>query len=562
MKKSFNSITFLILIVLCGFSANLYSQNNLPEATIKSVDSVFSFVNRAGSPGCAIAIIMDGKIVFEKGYGYANLENNVPISPMTLFNLASVSKQFSAFSILLLAEQGKLSIDDDIRKYIPEFTDLTHKITIRQLIHHTSGLRDYEELLMMKGLDPKDYIGQEDMLKIMLNQQDLNNPPGERFLYSNTNYTLLAEIVKRVSGKDYPIFAKENIFDPLKMNSTIVRNNLELVIKDKAESYHPEGKDNFRVSLSNNACYGQGNIFSNVEDLTKWINNYHDIKVGSRKIIDQMIETGILNNGKKINYAFGLTVNDFHGIKEISHTGGRAGYRTVLAFYPEQKFGVIILSNLSFVVPANLARRVSHIFLNKFYAPEKPKTQLGKEIFTQIENINKYTGNYESAPRMIMKVSMSGDTLYANLLSMPKFQLFAESKDVFFNNSMNIRFKFSEFQNGKFLKISIAQEDDENEWKRKESYDSSKTQLSDFGGEYYSDELKTFYYIRAESGKLIIRHNGFNDNKLRPVYKDEFAGSKEYFDNIRFIRDEKNHVNGFFLFSGRAWYVRFVKINN
>jgi hypothetical protein len=345
------------------------------------------------------------------------------------------------------------------------------------------------------------------------------------------------------------------------MNSTIIRNNLELVIKDKAESYHPEGKDTFRISLSNNACYGQGNIFSNVEDLVKWMNNYHEIKIGSRKIIEQMTEKGILNSGKKINYAFGLTVNEFRGIKDITHTGGRAGYRTVFSFYPDQKLGVIILSNLSVVIPNNLARRVSHIFLNKFYTPFQPKAPLGVELITRMDDIDKYTGNYELFSGAIMRITRSQDTIYVRNLNMPKFPLFFGSEANFFNNKMNIKFKFLDFQNGKFQKISITQEDEENDWKRKEDYDSTKTILSDFSGEYYSDELKTFYYIRADSGKLIIRHNGFNDNKLKPVFKDEFAGSKEYFDIIRFIRDEKGRVNGFFLFSGRAWYVRFVKVN-
>jgi CubicO group peptidase (beta-lactamase class C family) len=343
------------------------SCSNPPEAESflnPEIDALFSEWNSQGSPGCALAVIQNGEIIYKKGYGMADLEHNIPIQPSTVFYCGSVSKQFVTLSILLLEEQGKLNLDDDIRKYFTDFPDYGDTITIRNLIHHTSGIRDYLTLWDLTGRDYLDHISKHEVYELIKRQKELNFVPGDRYLYSNSCYFMLAELVKMISGETLKDFAAKNIFEPLEMTNSHFHDNYRHLIPNRAFSYAPDGA-NYSNLIMRFDQVGSGGLYSSVEDLFLWDQNFYHNKLGkgSQSLIDKMHEEGTLNSGASAGYAFALVNGNYRGLRTVSHTGSLAGYRAVLTRFPDEHFSVIILSNLASFNPAGKAEEVAEIYL-------------------------------------------------------------------------------------------------------------------------------------------------------------------------------------------------------
>src|SRR5579859_2291679 len=322
MRSRLVVLTLLLVVA----SQGVPGQNAPPadENLPKRVDELFQKMDTPSSPGCALSVIKDGRIVYEHGYGMADLDHDVPITPTTIFHVASMSKQFTAASILLLAQEGKLSLDDPVRKYIPELPDFGTPITIRQLIHHTSGLRDQWDLLGLAGWRYSlDLITDDDVLSVISRQKDLNFAPGTKHLYSNTGYTLLAQIVKRVSGESFREFTTARFFAPLGMKSTHFRDDHAEIVKHMAYGYEP-AKDTFRISLTNFDTVGATSLLTTVEDLALWDENFYHPKVGGQALIDRLLERGKLNNGEQLDYASGLVVGTYRGLRTVDHGGADA----------------------------------------------------------------------------------------------------------------------------------------------------------------------------------------------------------------------------------------------
>ncbi|MEQ1923657.1 MAG: serine hydrolase domain-containing protein, partial [Pyrinomonadaceae bacterium] len=307
MKKKITLIA--IIFITCS---SVFSQT-------EQVENLFEPWNKTNSPGVAVSIVKGGKVIYQKGFGVAVLENNVPITPKTIFQSASVSKQFTAFAILLLAQQGKLKLEDDVRKHLSEVPDFGKTITIRHLLNHTSGLRDQAELAAVAGVRLDDVLTQVQVLKIVQGQKELNFNPGEEMVYCNTGYTLLAEIVAKVSGKSFRQFTEENIFKPLEMNNTHFHDDYVMVVPYRASSYFQIGADRFIYLSSSNSHVGATNLMTTAEDFAKWLNNFESGKVGGKELIAQMRETGYLNNGNKTDYGAGFDLETYRGLKTISH---------------------------------------------------------------------------------------------------------------------------------------------------------------------------------------------------------------------------------------------------
>lgn len=354
MNISGNRILKLCLLLsfigLCG--AALYGQTN--DNTIdKQIDSLFSGYNQA-TPGAAVAVVRDGKIIFKKGYGAANLEYDLPVTPKTVFHVASISKQFTAFSIYLLEKQGKISLEDDIRKYVPEVPDFGKTVRIKHLLAHTSGIRDQWALLTLAGWRMDDIITTEHILKILSRQKELNFEPGSTFSYSNSGYTLLAEAVKRVSGKTFAEYTKENIFAPLGMSDTQFYDDFNKIVKNRAYSYEKENGAYKKKNL-NYSNVGATSLLTTVEDLSKWALNFENPVVGDAELIRRFNEPSLLNNGQPVLYAVINGENSYHakgqftrnyrGVDLLNHGGHDAGFRTFLLRFPAKKLSIIALSN-------------------------------------------------------------------------------------------------------------------------------------------------------------------------------------------------------------------------
>jgi CubicO group peptidase (beta-lactamase class C family) len=352
------------------------------------VDEVFADFTKAGSPGCAVAIYRNGRIIYTKGYGLANIEEDVALTPESVFDIGSTSKQFTATSILLLEKQGKLSVNDDVRKYIPELPDYGSKIAILHLLNHTSGLRDYLMLMDLAGINTDSVTTDEDALQIIARQKALNFAPGSEWLYSNTGYFLLSIIVKRVSGKTLREFAAENIFSPLGMTHTQYRDDHTALIPERAMAYDAkERKDGYALDLSYFEQTGDGAVHTSVEDLLKWDENFYSGQVGGKDFLAELQEPGKLNSGKVLDYAKGLHIADYRGLHTVSHGGSWGGYRAELLRFPEQHFSVACLCNRGDANPSRRAVQVADIYLGSMMKPKEEKKAAEREAGEKKETI-------------------------------------------------------------------------------------------------------------------------------------------------------------------------------
>jgi CubicO group peptidase (beta-lactamase class C family) len=373
------------------------------DRTAAAVDEVFSDFTKGGSPGCAVAVYRNGKIIYSRGYGLANLEEDVPILPNSVFDIGSTSKQFTAASILLLEKQGKLSVNDDVRKYIPELPAYGQKITILHLLNHTSGLRDYLTLMDLAGIHTDSVTTDEDALQIVARQKALNFSPGSDWLYSNTGFFLLSIIVKRVSGETLREFAAENIFNPLGMTHTQYRDDHTALIANRAMAYDPkEQKDDYTLDVSYFEQTGDGAVHTSVEDLLKWDENFYSGQVGGKDFLAEIQEPGKLNSGKVLEYAKGLFIADYRGLHTVSHGGAWGGYRAELLRFPEQHFSVACLCNRGDANTSRRAHQVADIYLGSMMKSKEEKKAAErerpekKEIPRTREQLQIYTGDYWS----------------------------------------------------------------------------------------------------------------------------------------------------------------------
>jgi CubicO group peptidase (beta-lactamase class C family) len=366
------------------------------------VDALFSDWDQADAPGAALAVIQNGEVVYKRGYGMANLEYAVPITPTTIFHAASLSKQFTSFAINLLALEGKLSLDDELHTYFPDFGDFGSPITLRNLRHHTSGLRDQWDLLQLAGWRMEDVITEQDILDLARKQQDLNFDPGSEYLYCNTAYTLLAVIVKRVSGMTFREFTQDRIFTPLGMTNTHFHDDHRTIVPNRAYSYAPrEVGEGFENSILSFANVGTTSLFTSVEDLARWDQNSYDARVGGVEAGALLHERFMLNDGTTIGYAAGLMIGEYRGLKTVGHSGADAGYRAHIVRFPEERFTVIILANRGDANPGALSYKIADLYLadRLGVAPLEPPAQPAaskNEKQIDPEQLAEYTGDFFS----------------------------------------------------------------------------------------------------------------------------------------------------------------------
>lgn len=334
----------------------------IATVTPAAVDAIFATWDKPTSPGCALAVIHDGRIIYERGYGSADLEHDIPITPATVFYVGSDSKQFAAAAIALLAQRGTLSLDDAVRTIVPELPDYAAKITVRQLIHHTSGLRDYLELRALAGEPVDAPFNDEDVLGIITRQRELNFEPGTQHLYSNSGYFLLSVIVKRKTGKTLREFTAENIFQPLGMTTAQFRDDHTALVKHRAQGYMGRPGAS-RLSNPMFDAVGAGGVFMTVRDFLPWDQNFYVPKVGDAALIAQLQTPGKLNDGTPLVYAFGLTVTKYKGLDIVEHGGAYGGFRAHLIRFPRQRFSVACFANLGTMQPGALAREVADLYL-------------------------------------------------------------------------------------------------------------------------------------------------------------------------------------------------------
>lgn len=546
------TITTTLLFVLSTFLA--FGQLET------KIDSLFA--EYSNSPGCAVGVYSKGEIIFKKGYGIANLDYDIKITPETVFDIGSVSKQFTAACIILLENEGKLSLDDDIRKYVPEISEFDEgKITIRNLLHHTSGLRDYLGLMYLSGISFDDTFTEETGLDILARQNELNFIPGSEFLYSNSGYLTLAIIIRRVSGESIGSFAQKNIFTPLEMKNTFIYENGAKVVKNRAIGYSKDGDEYKREHHFDFVAGGDGQVYTTIEDFFKWSENFKDNNLGNDSFLNKMLTKGILSNGDSIDYALGLYHGVYKNHKTIGHRGSWGGFRANYLQFPEEDLAIAIMSNLGNVNAEQKAKQIADIVLqDKFEknVEESEKESSKIEIPKMIFSLNQLVGDYEIEPGVIASLTIKNDSL--NVLqnrNKSTYNIIKISGNTFqIPGDKTISFTFSNLKDELTQTLTVLQDGRETKAERKKEVDLSGIYLNDYLGSYYSKELDVTYDFEIENGILkagIKEKKSLMDCTISTI--DQFTME---FGLVRFQR-KNGSISGFELDSGRVKNLSFEK---
>ena len=527
----------------------------IDDSLAARVDALFARWDKPDTPGAAVAVVRDGGIVYQRGYGSANLEYDLPITPSTVFLVASVSKQFTAFAIAMLAEQGKLSLDDDVRKYIPELPDFGPTITIRHLVHHTSGLRDWPGTLAMGGWRMEDVISFEQILTMARHQKTLNFEPGAEYSYSNTGYNLLAEVVARVTGQTFRAWTDAHLFKPLGMAHTHFHDDHEEVVKNRAYAYSPSGNGFGRVGNGLTAL-GSSSLFTSVDDLVKWVQHFRDPRVGGEAVAVQVHQQGVLNDGDTLSYAFGQSIGAYRGLKTVAHSGSWAGFRTVLIRFPDQDFAVIVLSNFSNFNPMAKARQVAEIYLGDVMEAEETAASSPDPVAIDSAVLDDYLGLYRLGPGWLVTITRDADMLMTQATREPKFPMTPTSESEFYVQAYGASIAFKRDDQGRVTHFEYRGIDAP----RVEPFRPSADELASFQGEFYSEELETTYTLALEDGALTAQHRRLDNATLLPTIADTFTTTHWFMQSVHFTRDSNRRITGFEASNGRSRNVRFEKV--
>jgi CubicO group peptidase (beta-lactamase class C family) len=521
----------------------------LPDSVVARIDRTFATLGGRDAPGCAIGMSQNGQPVLTRAYGMANLEYDVPNTPETVFESGSVAKQFTAAAMMLLVQDGKLTLDDDIRKWLPEVPDFGKRITIRNLLTHTSGLRDQWGLLSLKGSPPGSQVHSfATILDLVSRQKALNFDPGAEYLYSNTGFTLAAIIVQRASGQPFATFSENRLFAPLGMHATRWRADFTAVVKGRATAYSGTATAGFHQDMPFTNVIGNGGLLTTVGDLLKW-NAFLDAPpeaMGGRALVQAMETPMTFNNGRKSGYALGLSVAERDGIREVTHGGATAGYRTWLARYHGRGMSVAVLCNWARASAGSLADRSMATVLPR---PASASLAAGAVTFTPEQlapsvGLFRASGSESLIRTMVKDGGLAVDLPFAAPLT-------AISADRFRAPGQELVFVRNGSRTGEVLAISGG---DTTHYSAVPAASPAPAALAAYAGSYWSGELETRYRVEVRDGALVVRQPLEDPVALSPTFADGFTSPA---GTVIFTRDRAGKVTGFGIWAGRIRNVRF-----
>jgi CubicO group peptidase (beta-lactamase class C family) len=564
METTSKIFSLMIGMVICG--SQLFAQS-IPDSIKEKLDRLFMKWNSANSPGCAIGIVRNDSLIYAKGYGMANLEYDIPNTPATIFPVGSIAKQFTAWSILLLERQGKLHLDDDIRQHLVWLPDLKEKITIRNLLNHTGGMRDHMKLLAIIGTNVMagDVITQEQAIRILSKQRELNFKPGEKFSYSNSGYSMLSEIVRSVSGLSLRQFTDSAIFRPLGMSNTHFHDDYTEIDNNHAYQYERKNNNNFKNSISNNSLVGSQGLYSNINDMSKWVVNFYEHKTGDQQMIDSLTKKGKLNNGKALLYARGIVVDTYRGWKQYSHDGQDVGARAYATVLPDLKMGFILFSNIGDLNAKAMSNQMAEFFIKDTTQNKKSAGLAYKESTEEIAkdslSLQKYLGHYFGDDGMPVSFDFKDGKLYYYRTNNSGI-LVKESKDTFsIMNYPVVKFVFG--INAKDTIVDVFENDRVYHLQKYIRDTPGDRVLQSYAGDYYCPELGCTYGIVLKDHQLILTNNKYTDTKLVWIKKDHLISDYWWINHLQMLRDGKNQVIGFevnsSLFLHSVMHLRFIK---
>lgn len=535
----------ILLVAGTGFG-QLLEKDKVTSAAERAFEKVAKSVVMP-APGCAVGVSLNGESVFEKAFGLAEMEHNIANTPQTIFESGSVAKQFTAAALVLLQQDGKLSIDDPVRKYVPELPDYGAPLTIRHLLNHTAGLRDWFAVRALSGEGAGQHIVTQQMIfDTVVRQKGLDFMPGAEYSYSNSGYQLAAMIVERVSKQKLPEFVTERILKPVGMKSTGYRDDFQRIVPGRAQAYAKSGDGPWRLSMPMMTAHGGGGMLTTVGDWLKW-NAMLDAKTWNASLVDSLETQGVLNNGQKISYALGLGINSYKGNKQVAHSGGTAGYRTFLARFPDKKLSIAVLCNGTAPDSTALANSIADEILGPF--PEPPAAASAENL--PIQQPERYVGLWKNERnKTATRFTLNNGELRAGatpVRAMPDgSMMIGSNKIVFMNDSAGKPVSFDAITNGDSIRFTA-----EAEWQ------PSAADLAGFAGDWYSDDAEAKVKVVVEDQKVYLLLKNSPRMEIKPLYRDAFtdgAGQMIWFD-----RDSSGKIVGMHIGGGRMRDMPFVR---
>lgn len=512
-----------------------------PDPRADRVDALFADLDRSPSPGVAVAVVRDGRVLLRRGYGLASVEHRVRVTPSTAFDAASVAKMFTGLAVAMLVTEGKVRLSDDVRTHLPELPDLGQRITVGHLVHHTSGVRDWPGALLVGGWRFDDAITFNQILTMAYGQRSLNFAPGAEHLYSNTNYNLLAELVRRVTGQSFRAWTDARIFRPLGMADTRFREHYTEVIDNRAFGYARGSDGRFHHMPNNLTALGSSSLFTTADDLARWVLNFETAAVGGRAALALARERGTLNDGTKTDYAFGLIHGRYRGLPMLYHDGGWAGFASLVVYFPEQRFGLVLLANGSSVSVDDAANKITDMYLEKELAPAGPAPAARDPrpaAAVPPAVLGEYVGLYRMAQGSYVRIRPEGGALTSEVTRGKPTVLSPLSEREFSTAGDGEKVVFVRDSSGKVSHLNYR-------GRRAERVDEAgAARLEDYAGEYESEELGTFYLVAHKGGALEMRHRRHGTIQLTRLWRDDFGSTVSFMRSVEFQRDGEARVTG------------------
>ena len=547
MIRKYFLFAFAVLAFLSSASS---AQVPSKEKVTAGAERAFEKVTKAyvgPAPGCAAAVSLNGDVVFEKAFGLADLEHNVPNTTQTIFESGSVAKQFTAAALVLLQQDGKLSLDDPVKRYIPELPDYGSPLTIRHLLNHTSGLRDWGTVLSLTGAGRGERVINQDLaLDVITHQRSLDFTPGSEYSYSNSGYNLAAIIVERVSKQKFPAFVEERLFKPLGMKNSSWRDDYQRIVPGRAQAYSRQGNGPWRLNMPFMNVYGNGGMLTTVGDWMKW-NAMLDSQSLGAALVSALETRGVLNDGRKISYALGLTVGTYKGLKDVSHGGSTAGYQTFMARYPDNRVSVAVMCNGTSPGPGGIAASITDEIFGPFAEP--PRTETSSVSDDELKKLIGIWRNEKThAPARFVVENGVSRWSGARLVPIGGGQFTAGSNQL----------KFTFDRNGTpVLAEAIDRDGEVRRFVPEKEWTPTPAELASFKGDWFSEEAGATLTVAVEADKAFIKQRPVMSLPMQSLYKDHFA-VQGYI--IWFTRDKNGKVNAMHVGAGRMRDMPFVRV--
>ncbi|MGI9220294.1 MAG: serine hydrolase domain-containing protein [Woeseiaceae bacterium] len=549
-SRTFRAALLAAVILFCS------AANAKEPASIPAVDAIFADHDHTDTPGCALGVIHDGEFIYRQGYGMANLEYDIPITSSSVFRIASTSKQFTGMAVALLAESGKISLQDSLSRFFPEFADWAEQVTVMHLLQHRSGVRDYLTLAWLVGLtEYTDHYTLEWVLELLARQQETNFEPGSEFLYSNSGYMLLAQIVERVTGQTLREYSEENIFGPLGMTHSRFQDNHAHIVRNRADGYE-RSDTGFDINMTTLNLVGDGSVFTSIDDLLLWDRNFYDNQLGKgdKDLVERAPEYD-----SDFYYAFGLEWNEYRGLNRVSHSGSFAGFRAEIMRFPEQQFSVAVLCNRDDAAPTSLANQVAGYYLQDVMKANDADDNAGDIAESQFP-LSVLAGDYWDGTNMTsMRIELDGDSLWSDHPEIGRYELgrIGALRWQLLDSPWEVTFDF-EVADG--VTTGVDTEYFKSAWGSFVPFERAAVdtaELAAYAGNYYSPELDIEYQLALSDGKFTFDLKGEHPQELSPLFDGMFENFN--WGVFEFQKNDSGDVSGFLLHSGRVRNLAFTR---